>query len=203
MVRLYSIIILKEVDNDQKIISNFIYGEGSWKFLMYSSYIKEICFALSKNFAGKVNTGCNEKFEKDDYVLYINKFLNGITYIIVTDIQYPSRVVLDINRKVVNNFSEYVKDNYDINYIKNLDMSSFNKSLKDMGEQYQYPEKMDKILALHKNIDETKLILHKSLDTLMKRGETLDDLIEKSESISLTAKDFYRTTKRAKCCYIF
>jgi synaptobrevin homolog YKT6 len=48
-------------------------------------------------------------------------------------------------------------------------------------------------------------ICHKNLDDLLKRGEDLDKLMEKSKDVSKLSLDFYKQSKKAnsRCCSLY
>uniref|UniRef100_A0A8C9CNX8 Uncharacterized protein n=1 Tax=Phocoena sinus TaxID=42100 RepID=A0A8C9CNX8_PHOSS len=52
-------------------------------------------------------------------------------------------------------------------------------------------------------LDETKLILHNTMESLLERGRKLDDLVSKSEVLGIQSKAFYKTAwKQNSCCAI-
>ena len=52
-------------------------------------------------------------------------------------------------------------------------------------------------------LDETKIILHNTMESLLERGEKLDDLVSKSEVLGIQSKAFYKTArKQNSCCAI-
>lgn len=85
-----------------------------------------------------------------------------------------------------------------------LSASEATVSLKDLLILSQDPSKFNKVVQVQDQLDETKEILHKTLDSLITRGEKLDDLVAKSSQLSSNSKTFYRTAKKVNrsCCYI-
>uniref|UniRef100_A0A8C6AET4 V-SNARE coiled-coil homology domain-containing protein n=1 Tax=Monodon monoceros TaxID=40151 RepID=A0A8C6AET4_MONMO len=52
-------------------------------------------------------------------------------------------------------------------------------------------------------LDETKIILHNTMESLLERGRKLDDLVSKSEALGIQSKAFYKTAwKQNSCCVI-
>ena len=78
--------------------------------------------------------------------------------------------------------------------------SSCSKSI-DLNRA-QDPADCDRFCKVHKKIDEVKSVLHKSFQSVLRRGETLDRLINISNDISDEAKMFVNSSKRSKCCLI-
>ncbi|KAL3186155.1 hypothetical protein MRX96_027892 [Rhipicephalus microplus] len=59
---------------------------------------------------------------------------------------------------------------------------------------------MTKIQA---DLNETKIILHNIIEAVLERGEKLDDLVAKSEDLSVQSKTFYKTARKSnQCCRI-
>lgn len=57
----------------------------------------------------------------------------------------------------------------------------------------QDPHQADNILKIQKELDETKIVLHKTIESVLQRGEKIDDLVQKSDGLSAQSKMFYRT----------
>lgn len=58
----------------------------------------------------------------------------------------------------------------------------------------QDPHQADSILRIQKELDETKIVLHKTIESVLQRGEKIDDLVQKSDGLSAQSKMFYRTS---------
>jgi synaptobrevin len=66
--------------------------------------------------------------------------------------------------------------------------------LKEYLTKYQDPHQADSIMRIQKELDETKIVLHKTIESVLQRGEKLDDLVAKSDGLSSQSKMFYRTS---------
>ena len=67
--------------------------------------------------------------------------------------------------------------------------------------RYQDPMEADKILKIQRELDETKVVLHKTIDSVLARGEKLDNLVDKSTDLSLASQMFYKQAKKQnQCC---
>lgn len=68
-------------------------------------------------------------------------------------------------------------------------------------DKFQNPQEADKITKIEKELDEIKDVVMQSMDDLLKRGETLDSLMKKSNDLSATSYQFYKTAKKNnQCC---
>jgi hypothetical protein len=57
--------------------------------------------------------------------------------------------------------------------------------------QYQDPQQADSILKIQRELDETKVVLQKTIDSVLQRGEKIDTLVQKSDGLSAQSKMFY------------
>ena len=48
-------------------------------------------------------------------------------------------------------------------------------------------------------LDETKIVLHKTIESVLEQGEKLDSLVDRSEALSPQSKLFYKTAKKQVC----
>lgn len=46
-------------------------------------------------------------------------------------------------------------------------------------------------MKIQKELDETKIVLHETINSVLKRGEKIDDLVAKSDGLSAQSKMFY------------
>jgi synaptobrevin family protein YKT6 len=62
--------------------------------------------------------------------------------------------------------------------------------------KYQDPKQADTIMRVQAELDETKVVLHKTIESVLERGEKLDNLVERSNALSAQSKMFYKTAKK-------
>lgn len=74
--------------------------------------------------------------------------------------------------------------------------------LKDYIAKYQDPRQADSILKIQQELDETKIVLHKTIESVLERGEKLDNLVARSEGLSAQSKMFYSTAKKQNSCCV-
>ena len=46
-------------------------------------------------------------------------------------------------------------------------------------------------MRIQKELDETKIVLHKTIESVLERGEKIDTLVEKSNDLSSQSRMFY------------
>ncbi|KAL6598699.1 snare-like protein [Neocallimastix californiae] len=163
--------------------------------------VQEFINFFSTTAAERTQVGERSKIEQQSYVGYVYSSTNGLAGVVVTDAEYPSRVAFSIINKVLDDFTlKYKKSDWE-----NLDPKSRLEfpELKTYLTDFQDPHKADPFMKVQQELDETKVILHKTMDSLLQRGEKLDDLVTKSDQLSSQSKMFYKTSKKTNsCCYL-
>lgn len=67
--------------------------------------------------------------------------------------------------------------------------------------KWQNPREADSLTRVQDEIEETKVVLHNTIQSVLERGEKLDDLVKASENLSEQSKMFYtQARKMNKCC---
>jgi synaptobrevin homolog YKT6 len=65
----------------------------------------------------------------------------------------------------------------------------------------QDPAQADKLTRVQNELDKTKAILHETIESVLDRGEKLDDLVKQSDELSFASKQFYRQAKKTNSCW--
>lgn len=122
-----------------------------------------------------------------DYTFHAYGRTEGIAGIIISDHDYPALVAHQLLSKVVDEFlakhprSSWANSNPTLSF----------PELKDYIVKYQDPQQADSIMKIQKELDETKIVLHKTIESVLQRGEKIDDLVAKSDGLSAQSKMFY------------
>lgn len=112
----------------------------------------------------------------------------GVAGIIISDPDYPALVAHQLLSKVIDEFlSKYPRTAF-ANSAPTLDFPQ----LKEYIVKYQDPQQADSIMKIQKELDETKIVLHKTIESVLERGEKIDSLVEKSDGLSAQSKMFYK-----------
>lgn len=128
---------------------------------------------------------------RQDYTFHAYGRTEGVCGIIISDHQYPALVAHQLLSKVVD---EFLAKNPRSSWASGEPQLSM-PELKEYLTKYQDPQQADSIMKIQKELDETKIVLHKTIESVLQRGEKIDDLVAKSDGLSAQSKMFYR-----KCC---
>jgi synaptobrevin family protein YKT6 len=131
--------------------------------------------------------------------------------VMITDLEYPYRPAFTLLSKILDEQSALSTQ---LPTPSSTGTSASNPSLAASGglspaqkgkieatlqqylSKYQDPAQADTIMKVQKELDETKIVLHKTIESVLERGEKLDNLVERSNALSNQSKMFYRTAKK-------
>ncbi|KAK2675912.1 Synaptobrevin [Fusarium oxysporum f. sp. vasinfectum] len=140
----------------------------------------EFMTLFAKTVAERTRPGQRQDVEEQDYTFHAYGRTEGVCGIIISDHQYPALVAHQLLSKVVDEF--------------------LSKTPAPAGPPD--PQQADSILKIQKELDETKIVLHKTIESVLQRGEKIDDLVAKSDGLSAQSKMFYQQAKKQNSCCI-
>ena len=123
---------------------------------------------------------------------------DGLCGVVVADKEYPVRVAFSLINKELADFEKASGGKWtDITEDQTLEPGF----MREDSTKYQDPNEADKLIKIQKNLDDIKDIMHKNIEEVLKRGENLDSLMEKSEDLSAVSVQFYKKAKQTnQCC---
>ena len=122
----------------------------------------------------------------------------GVT--MICDEEYPKRVAIDFLLRVHDNFKIFLTQrNINLNTIEkdtDLKFDYINTEI----EEWQDPSKKDNIMKLQSELNDVQDIMRQNLSELLKREETLENLMAKSQDLSAASVNFYKQAKKTNSC---
>ena len=115
-----------------------------------------------------------------------------------TDMDYPRRVAYKCLEDAFEAFQNGHGDKWKAKKDDKMELNAFNA----VFEKYKVASKVDKLTLATMKVDETKAVLVDNMKTLLEREEKLDDMVQKSDDLSLKTKTFYKNAQKmnSKCC---
>ncbi|KAJ6617246.1 Longin-like domain-containing protein [Mycena sp. CBHHK59/15] len=172
---------------------------SSFSFYQKGS-VGEFMSFLSKTVAERTPQGQRQSVQENNYSAHVYNHggPENLAAVIITDQEYPVRPAFSLLAKVLDDFTAKVPQaSWD-----NPVAISF-PELATYISKYQDPRQADTIMRVQQELDETKIVLHKTIESVLQRGERLDTLVDRSNHLSAQTKMFYKTTKkRNSCCVI-
>ncbi|KAJ2888693.1 palmitoyltransferase, partial [Coemansia aciculifera] len=146
--------------------------------------VEEFLEFFSVTVAERTQVGQRQAVEENDNFAYAYRISSNLCAIVITDREYPSRVALGLAAKMID---EYTKV-HDDRFINAAASKAPFAVLKEFIAKYQDPKQADNIMRVQQELDETKVVLHKTIESLLDRGEKLDALVDRSNQLSSQSK---------------
>lgn len=198
MVKLYAISVFYKAPNEARLLKS-AYDLQSFSFFQRGSVQEFISFA-SKTLVERTQAATRQSVKQDVYMCHVYVRADSLGAVLISDHEYPHRVAHTLLTKVLDDFSAKIsKDQWPSASESSVDFPG----LPALLTKYQDPREADALTKMQEDLDETKIILRNTIEAVLERGEKLDDLVYKSESLSIQSKAFYKTAKKTNSCCNF
>ncbi|KAK3679253.1 palmitoyltransferase [Recurvomyces mirabilis] len=159
--------------------------------------VGEFMSLFSKTVAERTRPGQRQDVEEQSYTFHAYARSEGVAGIIISDQEYPALVAHQLLGKIMDEFlAKYPRSAFAGTSVKECPFPQ----LKEYIVKYQDPQQADSIMKIQKELDETKIVLHKTIESVLERGEKIDSLVAKSDGLSAQSKMFYTQAKKQNSC---
>ncbi|KGO77443.1 Synaptobrevin [Penicillium italicum] len=161
----------------------------------------EFLVLFTRTVAERTKPGQRQDVEEKAYTFHAYGRTEGVAGVIVTDGDYPALVAHQLLSKIVDEFlAKYPRTAFSDPSLR-VNACPL-PQLKEYIVKYQDPGQADSIMKIQQELDETKIVLHKTIESVLERGEKLDTLVQKSEVLSSQSKTFYAQAKKQNSCCV-
>jgi len=184
---------------------------SQFSFLQRGS-IQEFLNFFSKTVSDKTQAGQRQSIREQTYTFHVFCIPNtgDLSAVMVTDEEYPVRVAFSVLNKITDEWQQtFPKQSYEAD-VTNARISPTASKFREKDwptlntylQKYQDPKQADTIMKVQQELDETKIVLHKTIESVLERGEKLDSLVDRSNALSAQSKMFYKTAKKQNSCCV-
>ena len=122
---------------------------------------------FSRTVAERTRPGQRQDVEEQSYTFHAYARSEGVAGIIISDHEYPALVAHQLLGKVLDEFvSKYPRSSWANAQGGEVPFPA----LKEYIVKYQDPAAADGIMKIQKELDETKIVLHKTIESVLERG---------------------------------
>lgn len=129
----------------------------------------------------------NYTFMFTAYTFHVYGRSEGCAGVIISDHEYPKLVAHKLLTQVMDDFLTLHPRARWATGTPRLEVPA----LQDYITKYQDPRQADSILKIQQELDETKIVLHQTIESVLERGTKIENLVERSEGLSAQSKLFY------------
>lgn len=195
MVKLYALSVLYKNPTSATALKA-AYDVQSFPYFQRGS-IKEFMGFVSKTIVERTQSSFRQSVKEGEYMCHVYVRADNLAAVLISDHEYPGRVAHTLLTKLMEEFStKYPPQTWTTLNEATTDFQQINVYL----AKYQNPNEADALTKMQNDLDETKIILHNTLEAVLQRGEKLDDLVSKSEGLSIQSKAFYKTARKTNSC---
>ncbi|KAL1325649.1 hypothetical protein HN51_035701 [Arachis hypogaea] len=163
------------------------------------SSVKEFIVFVGRTVAKRTPQGQRQSVQHEEYKVHAYN-RNGLCAVGFMDDHYPIRSAFSLLNQVLDEYNKKFGESW---RSAQTDSTQPWPYLDEALTKFQDPAEADKLLKIQRELDETKIILHKTIDSVLARGERLDSLVEKSSDLSAASQMFYKQAKKTnQCCTI-
>jgi len=142
-------------------------------------------------------TGARQSVKEAEYMCHVFVRGDSLAAVAVSDHDYPPRVAHTMLTRVLEDFAGQISP---AEWTSGSLVNGFNGQLEAYLKKFEDPKQSDSMSRLQNDLDETKIVLHNTIEAVLERGEKLDDLVDKSEALSMQSKAFYKTARKTNSC---
>ncbi|KAI8467857.1 MAG: snare-like protein [Monoraphidium minutum] len=160
--------------------------------------VREMLQFTSRTIVQRTAPGQRQTVRQEDYYCHVHVRDSGLAAVAVCDKDYPPTAAFSVAAKVME---EYAAANPgDPWRAAAADNGSAAAVLEPALAKYQDPIAADKLTKIQRDLDETKVVLHQTIDSVLRRGEKLDSLVDKSADLSMASQMFYKQARKTNSC---
>lgn len=156
---------------------------------------------FSETVSQRTKPGQRQSIEEGNYVGHTYARSEGIACVIIADKEYPVRPAYTLINKILEEYLQLHPPSEFANIQATTPELKFDQ-LDNYLKKYQDPSQADSIMRVQQELDETKIVLHKTIESVLQRGEKLDTLVDKSEALSSSSRMFYKQAKKTNSCCV-
>jgi synaptobrevin family protein YKT6 len=150
--------------------------------------VSEFLSMFAGTVAERIAPGARNDIEEQSYTFHVYGRSEGLAAVVISDHDYPKLVAHKLLSQIVD---EFLTANPRATWANAQNPKIEMPQLNGYITKYQDPKQADSILRIQQELDETKIVLHKTIESVLERGEKLDNLVERSNALSGTSRMFY------------
>ncbi|CAH0558066.1 unnamed protein product [Brassicogethes aeneus] len=198
MVKLYCLSVLHKGPTTATWLKS-AFELQSFSFFQRGS-VQEFMSFFCKTIVERTIPASRQSVNEGEYLCHVYVRGDNLAGVVITDHEYPSRVSHTLITKILDEFSvKFPVESWPQLQERDVAFPQLNTYL----AKYQNPSEADAMTKIQEDLDETKIILHNTITAVLQRGEKLDDLVSKSEGLSIQSKAFYKTARKTNSCCSF
>ncbi|KAG8876585.1 hypothetical protein FRB97_004095 [Tulasnella sp. 331] len=171
-MKVYALAVLSVPTSGQAVSLASASDLSSFSFYQRGSVAEFMTF-FCKTVAERTKAGQRQSVQENAYVahVYNRGGPDPLCSVVVTDQEYPVRPAFSLLAKILDEYDTAVP----VASRSDTSLAPF-PAIHSYLSKYQDPKQADNIMKVQAELDETKIILHQTIESVLERGEKLDNL---------------------------
>lgn len=195
-MKLTAIGILRWNGDEKPVFLGIATDVSSFGYFQRGS-VREGLHFLARTIVQRTQPGLRQSVKTEGYLCHVHVKDSGLGGIVVCDAEYPTTAAFSIINKVLDELALQSGDSWQK---VEADTTMADPILEPALIKYQDHTQADKLAKIQKDLDETKIVLHQTIESVLRRGEQLDALVDKSNDLSMASQMFYKQAKKTNSC---
>lgn len=165
--------------------------------------VREMLLFTSRTIAQRTAPGQRQTVRQEDYYCHVHARASGLAAVAVCDRDYPPTAAFSVAARAMDDYAAVQPGGGAGEPWRAAAADDVNAAaavLEPALQKYQDPVAADKLTRIQRDLDETKVVLHQTIDSVLRRGEKLDSLVDKSADLSLASQMFYKQARKTNSC---
>eukprot|EP01100_Stratorugosa_tubuloviscum_P002948 TRINITY_DN16_c0_g5_i1.p1 TRINITY_DN16_c0_g5~~TRINITY_DN16_c0_g5_i1.p1 ORF type:complete len:257 (+),score=87.41 TRINITY_DN16_c0_g5_i1:109-771(+) len=139
-----------------------------------------------------------KSYEYDDFIFHF-QIHSGVTYMCMADKSFPRRICFLFLEDIKNRFLAMYGEEQIRRAMAYTMNEDFSRSLSSLTNYYSNDPSVDRILQAKQQIEDTRQVMVENIELLLTRGEKIDLLVEKTDTLNVQAIKYKQKSKDLKC----
>lgn len=200
--QLFSIAVYKCTSNNQAFLLLNEQDLSSFNFLLRKNANQVLTFC-SRTVAERTDPSATGALSITYQGYFCHGWLgdNGLFACVITNEEYPQSAAINAAKTVLVKFRQTIPSNRFASIKADAEPGQFVlPSTSQWISEWQNPDNVSKLTKINKQLEETKSILVKNIDSLLKVNEDLESIANKSQDLNAASKTFVRTAQQTNRC---
>lgn len=195
--------------SDSVVFLSAAYDLSSFSFYQRNT-VKEGLKFVTRTAIPRLPVGSQQEVEHEGSCAFVYRYPDSLAVLAVGDSNYPRRIAFACLNEVHIQFIRTINSSIWLNVqnkkgdTSNHPSVSFKDKLNDIIKKYKNPLEMDKLLQAQQKADAAQAVVRQTITSVLRQGESLQGLIEKSGDLSCSSKQLFKQTNKVKhsfgCC---
>ncbi|KAL8449695.1 hypothetical protein Emed_002950 [Eimeria media] len=178
--------------------------------------VKEGLKFIARTAIPRLPVGSQQEVEHEGSVAFVYRYPDSLAILAIGDREYPRRVAFACLNEVHADFTRSVSMPVWVragsqgaaakSSTSNHPDVHYRDRLAELLKKYKNPMQSDELVRALQKAEQAQEVVRQTISTVLRHGESLQELVNRSEDLSSTSKQLFKSTTKVKnsfgCCRV-